>query len=256
LSDVDQLSQATPPPPPEPEPSPFGACLIVIAHPDDCDFSCSGTAAKWAAGGTVVNLAVLTDGSKGSHDLSIPDEDLVRTREAEQRDAARLLGFSGVDFLRYPDGELAHSEETIEAVVRMIRRTKPDVVVTHDPWRRYMLHPDHRSAGHIACDAVYRAGEPRFYRELSEDGLPRWKPRELWLFTAEEPNHVEDVSKWFPLKLEAMLTYRSQFSSAFRIADDTGGQSGFAEWFSRRFAEIGQTGGFAYGEEFRRIPMR
>src|SRR5581483_11544709 len=109
-------------------------------------------------------------------------------------------------------GELVRTDGAVAAVAREIRRIRPDVVLTHDPWRRYMLHPDHRAAGEIACDAVYRAGEPRFYRELADE-LPRWKPRELWLFTAEEPNHVEDISATYDTKVRAMLSYRSQFAT-------------------------------------------
>jgi LmbE family N-acetylglucosaminyl deacetylase len=255
-SGVDGLSQVTRPGPAGPEPDGFASCLVAIAHADDCDFSCSGTTGKWAAAGTTVSLVVLTDGSKGSHDLSVPDEELVAAREAEQRDAASILGFGEVSFLRYVDGELQRTDEAVAAVARAIRRYRPEVVLTHDPWRRYMLHPDHRAAGEIVCDAVYRAGEPRFYRELTEDGLPRWKPRELWLFSAEEPNHVEDITEWFPRKLEAMLAYKSQFATALRIREgDDGERIAFAEWFGRRFAAIGERHGFGYAEEFRRIRL-
>jgi LmbE family N-acetylglucosaminyl deacetylase len=255
-SGVDGLSQVTRPAPAEPERDGFANCLIAIAHADDCDFSCSGTAAKWAAAGTLVSLVVLTDGSKGSHDLSLPDELLIAAREAEQREAAGILGFGDVSFLRYVDGELSRTDEAVAAVAREIRRSRPEVVLTHDPWRRYMLHPDHRAAGEIVCDAVYRAGEPRFYPELAGDGLPRWKPRELWLFSAEEPNHVEDISDWFERKVQAMLSYKSQFATALRIREgDDGERIAFEEWFGRRFAAIGERNGFGYGEEFRRIRL-
>jgi LmbE family N-acetylglucosaminyl deacetylase len=253
---VDGLSQVTRPAPAEPEREAFASCLIAIAHADDCDFSCSGTAAKWAAAGTEVSLVVLTDGSKGSHDLSLPDEQLVAAREDEQREAARILGFGEVGFLRYVDGELSRTDEAVAAMAHEIRRRRPEVVLTHDPWRRYMLHPDHRAAGEIVCDAVYRAGEPRFYRELTENGLPRWKPRELWLFSAEEPNHVEDITEWFARKVEAMLSYKSQFATALRIRKgDDGERIAFEDWFGRRFAAIGERHGVGFAEEFRRIRL-
>lgn len=235
-------------------PEAFESCLVVVAHPDDCDIGCSGTAAKWAADGGRVHLVVMTDGSKGSHDLAVSEAEVVARREEEQRRAAELLGFDGVTFCRYVDGELVHSEESIERLVGAIRAHRPDVVVSHDPWRLYQLHPDHRAVGSIVVDAVYRAGEPRFYR--SENGHGHWKPRELWLFFAEQPNHVEDVTSWWELKWKALLCHESQFSSAFRFApDEDPQQTRFARWFSERFAEIGERAGFRYGEEFRRIVL-
>jgi LmbE family N-acetylglucosaminyl deacetylase len=227
---------------------PPASCLIVVAHPDDDCFGCSGTAAKWAAAGTAVDLAVVTDGSKGSHDLRATAAELAARREREQRASADVLGYRDVHFLRYVDGELVASDEAIRKVVELIRKVQPEIVIGHDPWRLYQLHPDHRAVGEILRDAVWRAGEPRFYDSLS------WQPHELWLFNAEEPNHVEDVSGWIGTKWEALMCHESQFSSAFRFgADDPEGQAQFEQWFTRRFAAVGQVAGFAYGEAFRRI---
>jgi LmbE family N-acetylglucosaminyl deacetylase len=236
--DRDRIEQVPPP----------ASCLVVVAHPDDDCFGCSGTTAKWVAAGTAVDLVVATDGSKGSHDLTIPAADVAARREREQRASAEVLGYRDVHFLRYPDGELVACEEAVRGVVELIRQLCPEVVIGHDPWRLYQLHPDHRAVGEIVRDAVWRAGEPRFYE------APAWKPAELWLFHAEQPNHVEDVSEWMGAKWEALMRHESQFSSAFRFEEnDSGGQAQFEQWFTRRFALVGQAAGFAYGEAFRRI---
>ena len=127
---------------------------------------------------------------RGPIDLAVSAADVAARREVEQRASAAVLGYRGVRFLGYPDGELVACEESVGAVVELIRRMRPEIVVGHDPWRRYQLHPDHRAVGEIVRDAVWRAGEPRFYQTAS------WKPAELWLFHADEPNHVEDISEW------------------------------------------------------------
>jgi LmbE family N-acetylglucosaminyl deacetylase len=227
---------------------PPASCLIVVAHPDDDCFGCSGTTAKWAAAGTAVDLVVATDGSKGSHDLSVTAAEVAARREREQRASADVLGYRDVYFLRYVDGELVASDEAIRKVVELIRTVRPEIVIGHDPWRLYQLHPDHRVVGEIVRDAVWRAGEPRFY------DLSPWKSAELWLFNAEEPNHVEDVSGWVGIKWEALMRHESQFGSAFRFGeDDPDGQAQFEQWFRGRFAAVGQVAGFEYGEAFRRI---
>ncbi len=224
------------------------SCLILVAHPDDDCFGCSGTTVKWTAAGTTAHLVVATDGSKGSHDMSISADEVARRREREQYASAAVLGYREVHFLRNRDGELVASEEAVKSVVDLIRQLRPEIVIGHDPWRLYQLHPDHRAAGEIVRDAVWRASEPRFYQAQP------WKPAELWLFHAQEPNHVEDVSDWMGTKWQALMCHESQFSSAFRFDDqDPRGQAQFEQWFTRRFEIVGEAVGFAYGEAFRRI---
>src|SRR5205807_1321151 len=129
--------------------------LAVGAHPDDVEFGCGGTVAKWAASGTEIVHLVCTDGSKGSWDPAQPLDELVARRRDEQRAASRALGGSGdVVFLDHRDGELRAGTAERREVAYWIRRTHPDVVLGHDPWRRYRLHPDHRHAGFIVTDGL------------------------------------------------------------------------------------------------------
>src|SRR5438128_295968 len=132
--------------------------LAIAAHPDDVEFQAGATLAKWATAGCVVHHLILTDGSKGTWDAHANTDALAATRRVEQRAAARALGATGeVAFLDAVDGELEATLERRGQVAAWIRRLKPDVVLGHDPWKRYRLHPDHRHAGWLAVDGVVAA---------------------------------------------------------------------------------------------------
>ncbi len=230
-----------------------GRALAIAAHPDDVEFGCGATLAKWAAAGCVAHLLVCTDGSKGSWD---PDEDvarLVATRQDEQRAAARALGATGeVVFLGWPDGELESGVRQRWEVAYWIRALRPDVVLGHDPWKRYRLHPDHRHAGFLAVDGIVAARDPHFFPEQQ---LAHHRPSALLLWEADEPDHVEDVTGHVDAKVAALLEHRSQFRSTHQIDDpDAEDQvQRFHRRISERLAEIGRAVGVAAGEAFKRI---
>src|SRR3954447_4937277 len=95
---------------------------VVMAHPDDAEFICAGTIARWTDEGHEVVYVLLTSGDKGSDDPEMTPEKLVATREAEQREAARILGAKDVIFLKYPDGYLEPNLGLRRDLVRQIRR--------------------------------------------------------------------------------------------------------------------------------------
>jgi LmbE family N-acetylglucosaminyl deacetylase len=193
------------------------SALAIIAHPDDAEFQCGATLAKWAAGGTVVHHLVCTDGSKGSWDPHIDQTALVTARKAEQIAAARRMDSGGsVIFLDQVDGEL-QSDLTIRSQVSLvIRQLRPHVVLGHDPWKRYRLHPDHRHAGLLAVEGIVAARDPFFF---PEHDLEPHRPHALLLFEAEQPDHAEDVEGWESAKAAALLEHRSQFETTHRIQD-------------------------------------
>lgn len=227
--------------------------LAVAAHPDDVEFQCGATLAKWAAAGCEVSHLILTDGSKGSWE---PTEDLaalVAVRQEEQRAAALALGATGqVVFLGRTDGELDTSLATQSEVAAWIRRMRPDVVLGHDPWKRYRLHPDHRAAGFLTVDAVVAARDPHFFPELE---LPHHRPDALLLFEADEPDHYENVEGHLEAKLAALECHVSQFRTTMYIdPDDDGTQRrGFRDRITTRAADVGAEVGLALAERFKVI---
>jgi LmbE family N-acetylglucosaminyl deacetylase len=228
--------------------------LAVGAHPDDVEFGCGGTLAKWAADGCAIHHLVCTDGSKGSWS---PDEDLaalVATREEEQRAASHALGGSGdVVFLRWRDGELEAGLRQRWDVCYWIRRLKPDIVLGHDPWRRYRLHPDHRAAGFLAVDGIVAARDPHFF---PEQGVAPHRPSSLLLWEADDPDHVEDIDGHFDAKVAALLAHRSQYRTTLHIDDasDASQLASFRARMAERAAEHGEMAGIACGERFKLVP--
>lgn len=225
--------------------------LAVGAHPDDVEFGCGATLAKWAAAGCRIHHLVCTDGSKGSWDPAEDTARLVITRQAEQRAASVALGGSGdVTFLGWVDGELEAGLRQRWEVAYHIRRLRPDVVLGHDPWRRYRLHPDHRHAGFLVTDGIVAARDPHFF---PEQGVAPHRPSTLLLFEADEPDHVEDVTGYEEAKLAALLAHRSQFRSTMGInagaPDDE--VVGFRRRVLERMATTGTPAGFASGEAFK-----
>ena len=145
---------------------------------------------------------ICTDGSKGSWDPSTDTAELVVTRQDEQRAAAAALGATGeCVFLGWPDGELESGLRQRWEVAYWIRRLQPTVVLGHDPWKRYRLHPDHRHAGLLAVEGIVAARDPHFF---PEQALPHHRPEALLLFEADEPDHVEDVTGFADAKLAAL----------------------------------------------------
>jgi LmbE family N-acetylglucosaminyl deacetylase len=229
------------------------SALAIAAHPDDVEFGGGATLAKWAAAGCVVSYLVCTDGSKGSWDPTEDVAELVATRQVEQRAAARALGATGeVVFLGEVDGELQPGLDQRERVARVIREVRPEVLLTHDPWKRWRLHPDHRAAGFLALDGLVAARDPHFY---PEQGLAPHRPTCLLLWEADEVDHVEDVTGFAERKVAALLEHRSQFRSTHDIDDpeDVEQVARFTRRAEERLAEVGRSAGLASGEGFKRI---
>jgi LmbE family N-acetylglucosaminyl deacetylase len=227
--------------------------LAIGAHPDDVEFGCGATLAKWSAAGCEVSHLICTDGSKGSWDPAEDTATLVVTRQAEQRDAAKALGATGEQvFLGWVDGELESGLRQRWELAYWIRKLRPDVVLGHDPWKRWRLHPDHRNAGFLSVDGVVAARDPHFFPEQQ---LPHHRPTTLLLFEADEPDHVEDVTGFAEAKCDALLAHRSQWRSTHEIDDPT--DRGQIDRFRRRvtdgLAAHGAPAGVRLGEAFKAI---
>ncbi len=186
--------------------------LVVTPHPDDAEFGVAGTVVKWVVEGKEVVYVVCTNGDKGTSDYSVKPEDLAEIREREQRCAAEVLGVREVIFLRHKDQSLEDTPEFRKEIVRLIRIYRPDIVVSADPYRRYIWHRDHRVTGQVVLDAVFPfARDHLAYPDLLEEGLKPHRVKEVWMWTIiDNINHRSDITDTFHIKLEALRCHGSQ----------------------------------------------
>ncbi|MEX0784218.1 MAG: PIG-L deacetylase family protein [Dehalococcoidia bacterium] len=223
------------------------SAMVVVAHPDDAEFMVAGTVAKWTREGAEVTYVIVTKGDKGSEDPSMTPERLTEVREAEQREAGRVLGVRNFEFMGYPDGYLQHTLDLRRDLARLIRKHRPEVVICFDPTNRffgdfYVNHPDHRASGDACVDAVFPTARDRLtFPELLVNGYEPHKVAQLWLGHAVEPNIWVDIGETMEIKREALRAHPSQFGEDI---------VGFVEEMSRGSA-MGQD--FDYAESFRRI---
>lgn len=220
--------------------------LVIMAHPDDADLTCAGTLAKWIKAGRRVHYVVCTCGDKGTKDPHMTPHRLTAIREKEQLAAARKLGVEeAIIFLRHKDGELEATKEFRAEIAMLIRHYKPDIVITHDPWRPYLFHPDHRAVGITVCDAIVSARDHLFLPGQTAIGLEPFEPAELYLWVPEEPDYIEDITETIDLKLGVIAKHKSQM----RNPD-------WREHIRQWAAGTGAPHGLAYAEAFKLIPLR
>jgi LmbE family N-acetylglucosaminyl deacetylase len=190
--------------------------LVIQAHPDDIEFSCAGTVAKWANEGAEVTYCSLTSGDKGSEDMEMTGERLAATREIEQQAACDILGVKALRFLRYKDATLVADLELRLALTRVMRQVKPEVVVSFDPATRYVgqfyiNHPDHIATGEATLAAVFPSVRDRMtFPELLAEGLEPHKVPEVYLYGTSAPDVWVDITDTIEVKLLALKAHASQ----------------------------------------------
>lgn len=235
--------------------SPFTpkVALMIGAHADDIDFGASGAVAKWAKDGAEVHYLVITDGSKGSSDASMTCEQLIATREQEQRDAAAHLGAKEVHFLHYEDAALEVTQALKKDLVRVIRQVKPDTIVVMDPTfiysaeRGFINHPDHRAAGQATLDAIYPMARDHltFPDLLEQEHLEPHKVAHVLLINFEKQNYYVDITDVFETKVEGLCKHVSQIPNPATV------RSMLEQWASTTGAKTGSK----YAEGFVRIDV-
>ncbi len=190
--------------------------LVVLAHPDDPEFFCGATIARWIDAGHRVHYCLLTKGDKGVNESNRNAENLTSIRESEQLCAAKLLGVSSVQFLDFEDGYLIADIPARKKIVGVIREIHPSILVSCDPTNVFVRensinHPDHIAAGQITLNAVYpAAGNPLFFPDLLENGLVPHSVQEVWLSLPSNPNTILDVTEYWERKIKALLCHKSQ----------------------------------------------
>jgi LmbE family N-acetylglucosaminyl deacetylase len=192
------------------------SAMAIVAHPDDIEFSCAGTLARWGKAGTRIAYVLCTSGDVGIADPGMTRERAAEIREAEALEAARIAGVTEVVFLREPDGMLQPTLELRKKLVREIRRFRPEVVICSDPtvvWAgdNYINHPDHRAAGTAALDAVFpAAGQPNLFEELAEEGLKAHKTRKVYVTGRYQNELFVNIEGTMDIKIAALRAHVSQ----------------------------------------------
>jgi LmbE family N-acetylglucosaminyl deacetylase len=227
------------------EKSELSTVMVIGAHPDDPEFGCAATIAKWAKHGRQIDYVLLTSGDKGSHDPNKRPGQVAAMREVEQRAAAQELGVRSVRFLHYPDGMLENTMDLRRHLCGLVRRMKPHIVLAIDPWRRYQLHPDHRAAGQAALDAIWAAREWYLFPEQLVDDEP-WRVKEIYLFWTDDADYWEDVGESIGTRIAALKHHDSQVNG--RIED-------IAARIRKMTGEVGAAHGCEYAEGFKRIKL-
>ena len=225
--------------------------LVIVAHCDDIEFGASGTVARWTAAGSQVTYCIVTDSGSGDNNPGTDLEQLKRTREAEQRASAAVVGVEDVRFLGYADGTLEPTMELRKQLTQIIRELRPNAVITFDPetiianGRNYVNHPDHRATAIAATYAVFpSAGSRPIFPDLLEAGYEPHNVDRLYLHLSNHPNHFIDITETMPLKQDALRCHKSQFDE--RVVEMVG------EWNG----EVGKRMGGGYAESFQLLTFR
>jgi LmbE family N-acetylglucosaminyl deacetylase len=224
--------------------------LAVTAHPDDLEFGCGGTLARWVDEGADATVCIVTDGSTGTQDRALMGAKLSDVRRAESERAAQIIGVNDLIWLGYRDGSVEYSLDLRRDLARVFRRTRPHRFVVMDPTPtiddRFINHPDHRAVGLASLDVTLSAGTtPGHFPELLDEGLQPWRGlREVWIAGPGARPVVVDISTTVERKIDALLAHVSQ------VGDDA---ERIARWVRESSAEIGTPGGYDFGESFQVI---
>ncbi len=219
--------------------------LVVMAHPDDIEFTCGGTVAQLSDDGWEVTFCLVTSGDKGTKDPALGPADLGALREAEQEAAAAELGISRCIFLRVPDGHVEDGSEFRGQLVRVLRDVRPELMITWDGYRGFN-HRDHRTVGIAALDAVFPLSRnANSYAEQVANGAEPVRVNTVLLAGSNEPNYFVDVSAQLDRRIDALLRHASQVQAADREQ--------MAERMRQRAAQAARAGRVPWAEGFRRL---
>jgi len=225
--------------------------LVVFPHPDDADFWCSGTIAKWIGDGATVRYVLCTDGGKGTTDPNISSADLSKIRQQEQADAVESLGVQELVLLHHLDGSLEDNDEFRRELVRQIRQVQPDVVLCPEPYRKNLAwHRDHRITGQVTLDAVFPCARDHLhFKELWQDeGLEPHKTGTVLFWGAEQTDTFIDIGAYIDVKVDSVMAHRSQMNG--RAVEDV--KVFIQDWASKAVPDQD----FTYGEAFRKVIFR
>ncbi|MEM4461682.1 MAG: PIG-L deacetylase family protein [Candidatus Bathyarchaeia archaeon] len=221
--------------------------LCIQPHPDDTDIAAGGTVAWMRDNGVEVSYVTMTDGCMGTSDPTLYPEKLAEVRRGEQEEAARILGVDRLIWLDYRDSEFRVCSEARSRLISIIRRFKPDMVITVDPWLPYEAHPDHTATGILAAEASMFSSLVHVNPQDLRDGLTPHRVRFIAFYWSRKPNTFIDVTRYVEVKFKAISAHRSQFP----------GESidRFLEVIKAYMKLMGKRIGVDYAEPFKVLPI-
>ena len=225
--------------------------LVVTAHPNDAEFWCGGSIARWISEGAAVRYVVCTDGAKGATDPAVSASDLAAVRQQEQADAAGELGVQELVSLGRPDGGLEDIDDFRRELVRQIRQARPDVVVCPEPYRKNLAwHRDSRIAGQVTLDAVFPCARDHLHFEelWRDEGLEPHKTGTVLFWGTETPNAFVDIGASIEAKSRAVKAGKTRIAGRSEQEVD--------EFIRQQGREGAGDSGAHYAEAFRRITFR
>ena len=225
--------------------------MVIFAHPDDAEIGTGATAAKWVNSGCKVVYVLATSGSSGSNDLTMTSEKIVDIRSKEQQDAGKVIGVEDIVSLNYTDGELESNRDLLSDLVFCIRKYKPEIIFTHDPFRmKSFLHRDHRNLGFSVMDAIYPyARDHLHFPDQIKGEIQPYKVKKLLFWGSDSPNVTVNVTGFENKKVESLSMHKSQLP----------GLSLGSEYGKSLLSRLRDSSGnfsFEYGESFRMIEAR
>lgn len=218
--------------------------LVLAAHPDDAELGCGGTILRHIALGHKVGVVDFTRGELGTRGTP-------QIRESEAADSAKILGLSLRENLNLPDGFFQNSQENQMTVIRAIRKHQPEIVLANAVYDR---HPDHGRGSDLAYEACFLSGLAKI--ETTNDGKRQdaWRPKALYHFIQSQfikPDFVVDISETWEKKMEAIMSFRTQFyDPAHKEPQTYVSKPGFLKLLEGRATEMGHAIGVKYGEGF------
>ncbi len=218
--------------------------LAFAAHPDDVEISAGGTVLKLISQGKKVGIVDLTRGELGSRGNGI-----LRLEEASR--ASEILGLSCRENLGMSDGFFTHSEQNLKAIIRMIRKYQPEILLANSVTDR---HTDHGKAAKLVAEASFLSGLRRIITTDSGTEQESWRPKALYHYIQDyyiHPSFAVDVTPFFEKKIEAIQAFSSQFYDPNSKEPETpiSGED-FFEFIRSRAMEFGRPIRAKYAEGF------
>lgn len=218
--------------------------LAVGAHPDDIEFSCTGTLLKFKEKGYQIYYVIATNGENGFKIEHKPKKQRIRIRHNEQLNAAKKMGVEEVFFLNYRDGFLAYTYELRQKLVKIIKNVKPEIIFSFDPANREfesinLNHRDHRNIAEAVFDSAFAARN----RYMYPGTLHSISYFYFFGTNSHLANHFENITGYIDKKLEILREHKSQFDD-FKKA---------SEWVKNYVS--GFTKKYKYSERFRVVKV-